>query len=228
MNTATLIQNPTGVRIPELAAFLKNLKRGMKEQSIAAMAADIKAAMRDRYARTEQGIILPADQHKKRALKFWNIYELVNRILRPLDPVYSGVRSGVALSTTADLFTLTTAATAQARILEFLIGGEATASAVNRVALQISTGGATPTNATPEKFNSRSPAATTLFRTGWTTQPTLSGSPLLSLAFNAFGGVIRWVAAPGEEIYLVNGEQLSCRSLSGTSTVSATVIFEEL
>ncbi len=228
MQTATLIRDPYSVKIPELGAYLKRMKRGMKEKAILSMSAEIKNAMRARYAETERGVVLPFEDLKRRSGKFWKVIELINRVLDPLDPVYSGVRNGIALSTTVDLFTLTTAATAQARILEILIGGEATASAVNRVLIQISTGGATPTNVTMEKFNSRSPAATTLFRSAWTTQPTLSGSAIITLAFNAFGGVVRWVAAPGEEIYLVNGEQLSCRSGSGTSTVSSTVVVEEL
>jgi hypothetical protein len=51
---------------------------------------------------------------------------------------------------------------------------------------------------------------------------------MLSLAFNAFGGFVRWVAAPGEEIYYVNSEVVSMRSASGTSVVSSTIVFEEL
>jgi hypothetical protein len=51
------------------------------------------------------------------------------------------------------------------------------------------------------------------------------------LAFNAFGGVIRWVAAPGEEIWSsaggATGEQI-LSSISGTGAVSTHMIFEEM
>lgn len=164
----------------------------------------------------------------ERSRKLWSAIENVNRDFLPDDPVYSGVRGGAALSTTADFFTLTAASAGQLRILELIIGGEATASAVNRVNLSTSTGGSTPTTATPEKFNSRSPAAASQFATGWSTQPTLSGNPEKVYAFNAFGGFIRDVFPPGAEIYLVNSEQQSLRSASGTSTISGTLVWEEL
>lgn len=163
-----------------------------------------------------------------RSKKLWSAYENVNRKFCPDDPVYSVVRSA-ALSTTADHMTFIAGSAAQIRILEIIFGGEATASAVNRIAVQRSTGGTTGGGAiTPEKFNTRSPAATTVVDTTWAAQPTLSGNPALLKAINAFGGFVRWVAAPGEEIYLLNSEQLSIRSQSGTSTFSVTVVFEEL
>lgn len=79
---------------------------------------------------------------------------------------------------------------------------------------------------TPEKFNSRSPAAAGTYGKAGT--QALVGNPMITIAFNAFGGFIRWVAAPGEELYYVNSEVISMRSLSGISTVSSTIIFEEL
>ena len=194
-----------------------------------AFAEPLKQAMRQQYAaciRQTHGESV--DRFLARSHAFWQEYEALNRLYLPDDPVYSGSRGGVTLTTTDDLWTLTSAASAQVRILESFLGGEATTSTVLRFAVQISTGGSTPTNQTPEKFNSRSPAATSLFRTAWTTDPTLSGSALLWHAFNAFGGSDRWVPQPGAEIYLVNGEQLSGRSASGTPVVSAHLIFEEL
>lgn len=162
-----------------------------------------------------------------RSREFWTQYELVNRELCPDDPVYSIINAGVALSTTADNLTFQAAAAGQGRILELIIGGEATASAVNRVSVQRAGTSITSNTAiTPEKFNSRSPAATGVYGKAGT--QSLVGNPMLSLAFNAFGGFIRWVAGPGEEMYYVNSEVISVRSASGTSTVSSTGIFEEL
>jgi hypothetical protein len=158
----------------------------------------------------------------------WSEYEAINRRLIPEDPVYSGTRSGVALSTSADHFTYTSAASGQARLLEVSIGGEATASAVARVGIYNSSSGTTPTNQTMEKFSTRSPAAAGTYATAWSTAPTLNSNPVLWMTFNAFGGGDKWVAQPGAELYVVNGEKVSCRSASGTSTVSSHVIVEEM
>lgn len=189
----------------------------------------LKRAMLDRYAaciRQTRGERREA--FLARSFAFWSEYEAINRNLLPDDPVYSGTRAGVTLTTTDDLWTLTSPGSGQVRVLESYLGGENTASTVVRFAVQISTSGTTPTNQTPEKFNSRSPAAASTFRTAWTTDPTLSGSALVYHAFNTFGGTDRWVPAPGAEIYLVNGEQLSGRSAGGTPIVSAHLIWEEL
>ena len=196
------------------------------------VAEEIKTALRRRYAQEQartrtRGV--RAEDFARRSREFWEEYEDVNRRLLPEDPVYSGTRQGIALSTTADLWTLTVGASGQHRILELFIAGEATASAVARVAVnRPSTAGATPTNQTPEKFSTRSPAAVSTFATAWTTQPTLAANDLITMTFNAFGGSDKFVPQPGAEIYQVNGEQVSSRSRSGTSTVSAHAIWEEL
>jgi hypothetical protein len=163
----------------------------------------------------------------ERSKKSWMLYEKVNRDFCPDDPVFSIINAGTALSTSADNLTFQAAATGQGRILELIIGGEATTSAVNRVYVQRAGTSITSNSAiTPEKFNSRSPAAAGTYGKAGT--QALVGNPMLIFAFNAFGGFIRWVAAPGEELYYVNSEVISMRSASGTSTVSSTGIFEEL
>lgn len=163
----------------------------------------------------------------ERSHKLWTAYEKVNRDFLPLDPVFSIIRNGVALSTTADNMTFQAASAGQGRILEIIIGGEATASAVNRVVIQRAGTSITGNTAiTPEKFNSRSPAAAGTYGQGGT--QALAGNAAKTWAFNAFGGFIRDVFAPGAELYYVNSEVISVRSASGTSTVSSTGVFEEL
>src|SRR5262252_434196 len=76
------------------------------------------------------------DEALERSRKLWTAYEQVNRELCPDDPVYSIVNPGATLSTSADTLTFQAASAGQGRILEIIIGGEATASAVNRVAVQ--------------------------------------------------------------------------------------------
>ncbi len=180
------------------------------------------------------------DEAIERSARFWQRYEQVNRDFLPDDPVYSLTNRGFTLSVTADALTVVSSAGGQARVLEVLIGGEATASAVNRVLLQ--RGGATTTttptafsaastgNITLEKFNSRSPAAAGSY--GSATTAALSTAVAMPFAFNAFGGFIDWKAAPGEEIYIfgdgTNKEWIGLRSASGTSIVSTSAIVEEL
>lgn len=159
---------------------------------------------------------------------FWEEYQALNDLWMPEDPVYAGTRGGITLATTTDAWTYTSPSTGQARILESYVGGENTSSTVGRIALQRSTGGTTATNQTLEKMSTRSPTSVGTFATTWSAQPTLSGVALLFHAFNTFGGTDRWVSAPGEEIYQVNGELLSARSASGTPLVSTHAVLEEL
>lgn len=195
------------------------------------IAEKIKTQMRRVWAR-ENRWKMGWNEYRPLWKEFWSEYEEINRVWIPEDPVYSVTRAGSALSLTVDLWTLTVGTAGQLRILESYISGEAAASAVNRVGIAIATSnGVTPTAFTPEKFSTRSPAAVGTAATSWTTQPTRSTNSKILHAFNAFGGSDRWVPQPGEEIYAVGtgtSEQYSCRSLSGTSTVSAHCIWEEL
>lgn len=224
------------VRMPILEHKLKRVK-DQNRQFLPSISEELKQSLRRNYCRSEiaHGDSGNVNDAFLRSRAFWSRYELVNRVFDPDDPVYSIVRAGVALSTTADNMTFVTAAAGQVRILELIIGGEATSSAVNRVtfARGAATTTTTPTalsTATPEKFNSRSPVAAGSY--GSATTASIASNGILTLAFNAFGGFVRWVAAPGEEIYIfgdgTNKEWLGLRSLSGTSTVSSTGIFEEL
>lgn len=126
------------------------------------------------------------------------------------------------------------AATQLARIVEVFIGGEATSSTVNRMALRrLSTNASTPTDQTPAPLNIYSPAAVAQGYVAATTGPTIAATAhLLNLAFNAFGGIIRWVAAPGEEIYFgtttAPNAQVGLDSISGTGVVSQDIKWEEL
>ena len=121
-----------------------------------------------------------------------------------------------------------------ARINEIFLGGEATASAVNRYVLRrASTEGATPVAQTPAELSSSGPAAQVAAATTWTTEPTTVAAPAAwTAAMNAFGGIIRWVAAPGQEILLTGAveadKQVSLESAAGTSVLSCQLVFEEI
>ena len=127
-----------------------------------------------------------------------------------------------------------TTAASTLRVVEAFIGGEATSSTVNRMALRrLSTNGATPTNQTPAALNPLSAAAVSQGYVAATTGPTIASTQHLgNWALNTFGGIIRWVAAPGEELYATastapNGE-LCLDSISGLGVVSTDLKFEEM
>ncbi len=125
------------------------------------------------------------------------------------------------------------------RILEVFVGGEATSSALAIMVLaRDSTLGATLSNtagATVAALSSGAPnVRATTFDTATTKPQRNAALHLLNLSMNAFGGIIRWVAAPGQEIYQVGsvlnvGEtSFSAFTGSGTPNVSSHLQFEEL
>jgi hypothetical protein len=127
-------------------------------------------------------------------------------------------------------------------IIEVYMGGQATSSAPCLMILsRDSTVGATLTAlSTGESDAAFDPATAALAAppvpfTASTTKPQRSATlGLLNLSFNAFGGVVRWVAAPGEEISMLgNTASLGEVSLShytgGTpGLMGAHIIYEPL
>lgn len=126
----------------------------------------------------------------------------------------------------------TTASTIQ--VNEVTISGEATSSTVNRMAVRrLSTNASTPTDVAPGKLNPLSAAAVTQGYRAATTGPTIASTDhLLHCGINAFGGIYRWVAAPGSELWFTAQTAPSGQgvldSISGTGVVSTTVLFEEM
>ena len=128
----------------------------------------------------------------------------------------------------------TTTAANTIRLVEVFVGGEATSSTVNRMAYRrVSTQVATPTAVTPGGLNPASQASLAAGYVAATTGPTIASTAhLLDLAFNAFGGVIRWVAAPGEELWQIGTAGPNTEgvfdSISGTGVVSSNLKLEEM
>jgi len=168
-----------------------------------------------------------ADEARERAWRFWPQYEQINRDFCPEDPVYSVNLASTALSTTADHIGVEAPTNGTTRLLEVIVGGEATAAAVNRfqIARSAAPFGGGVVAIPCLKFNNKSPAGAGVY--GRAGIQTLTNTVLL-FAFNAFGGFIRWVAPAGAEIYFHNTDIVSLRSVSGTSTITSNFIFEEL
>jgi len=134
-----------------------------------------------------------------------------------------------------------TGSTAAVKIQEIYFGGEAGSSTINRLVVnRPSTGGTYSVTQVPAPLNPYSAAAT-----GWTARGQVGGratcapkvthstADLVDLAFNAYGGVVRWVAPPGAEIIAIgtigtNGELAILSSRAGTGVVSGHVIVEQL
>lgn len=105
-------------------------------------------------------------------------------------------------------------ATQRVNILEIYLGGQAGASSPSIMLLSRDTTiAATVTQQTggtdaPLDASTAALAAPAIVGAVATTKPQRSASAhLLNLSFNAFGGIVRWVAAPGEEISIVGNTQ---------------------
>lgn len=134
----------------------------------------------------------------------------------------------------ASYHAIRTTAASTARIVEVYIGGESTASTVNRMSVRrLSTNANTPTDVAPAALNPLSAAAVSQGYSAATTGPTIAATGhLLNLALNTFAGIVRWMAMPGEELWgtaqtAPNG-QIVLDSISGVGVVSTHIVFEEI
>lgn len=103
-------------------------------------------------------------------------------------------------------------ATQRSNILEVYLGGQAGASTPtfmllardSTVATGTNTNGAGQTDAALDASTAALTAPPVVGNSNATTKPQRSSTlHLLNLSFNAFGGIVRWVAAPGEEISVI-------------------------
>ena len=147
---------------------------------------------------------------------------------------YMIAREGVTPTAGDMLLSLTTGLQEIAKVNEIGVGGEATSSTVNRMAVRRSTTNlVTPTAQTPAKASSTSPAAYTDAATTAGTQPVTAAAPAIwTYALNVFGGLLRWVAAPGQELIIqgatAGNNELSLESAAGAGIISTQIVFEEV
>lgn len=134
--------------------------------------------------------------------------------------------------------------TQRTNISEIYLGGQAGASTPTIMGLgrssQIATGSLTKdTNLLDQALDPATAALAappTVFNLAATNKPQRSTSlgGLLNLSFNAFGGIVRWVAYPGEEISIVGntaslGEVTLSAFTGGTpGLLGAHMVFESL
>lgn len=103
-------------------------------------------------------------------------------------------------------------ATQRTNILEIYLGGQAGSSSPtfmvlardSTVATGTNTNGTGQTDAALDAATAALAAPALTGNSNATTKPQRSSTlHLLNLSFNAFGGIVRWVAAPGEEISVI-------------------------
>lgn len=127
--------------------------------------------------------------------------------------------------------------TQRINVVEVYLGGGATSSTVNFALVARDSTVASGATSNAALVTALDPASAALAApplsqsVGSTTLPQRSSTAkLLALTFNAFGGIVRWVAAPGEELGVLgntasNGE-LSISTSSGAGIMSTHFIFE--
>ena len=129
-------------------------------------------------------------------------------------------------------------ATQRTNIIEVYCGGQASASSVEIMLLShdSTAAGTLVAGSTFDQSLDASTsalAAPVVVGNSATTQPQRSVTAhLLNLTFNAFGGIVRWVAAPGEEISMIGNTQplgeisFSGFTGSGAGPVGSHIIYE--
>lgn len=133
-------------------------------------------------------------------------------------------------------------ASAGLNVIEIYEGGQASASSINimvfaRHSTNISAPGAlaAPVSDGPMDSRTAALAAVPVTAVAATTGPSRTAATTaarLPLAFNAFGGIVRWVAAPGEEWGItgvtVNISESSLSAFSGGSAglMSGMIVYE--
>lgn len=146
--------------------------------------------------------------------------------------------AGLSFSPTVNtaIWVLEVPAGVVAQILEFAFAGEASSSTPMRTRIArdsaIGTGTRTAGSVQRTDQSTVTPGNAAFFSTTYaTTQPTIQAGALNPvLSWNAYGGAIRWLAAPGEEIllqYLSAGQSVECRPDLGTGASSYGVIWLE-
>jgi len=133
------------------------------------------------------------------------------------------------------------AATQRNKISEIMVSGQAGASAVNQMIAAMNSTAATVIVLGTEGRDAPLSAATAALaapaavgRSGTVVAQRSATLHLLQLSFNAFGGIIRWVAAPFHEIDMVGlavntgSFSLSCGPIGTPGLMSSHFIYESL
>lgn len=145
---------------------------------------------------------------------------------------YGAYVRSITPSTTDDNIGVTAGSSKSGKIVEVSWGGESTTTTAMQTRVARSSGqtGAT-TAVTAAKLHPNAPANGMVFESTFaTTQPTLDTGDLFTTSWNSHGGVVRWLAAPGEEFVIIGAATetvISCRNSVGTGVSTYGLVTEE-
>lgn len=127
--------------------------------------------------------------------------------------------------------TTTSGAGSVVGLYEIYAGGGAAASTIANIKVNRSTTGTTPGSAqTLTKIHPASAAHSFFAYATWSVYPALATLSALQLKFNAFAGVVRWVAPPDSQIIVGSqgaASPLSIREVTGSVPIAGHVLLEE-
>lgn len=117
-------------------------------------------------------------------------------------------------------------------IQEAMFGGEVTSSSAmrTRIARDSAVGTGSRTAAGVQRLDQTvtTPGNAAYCSTTYgTTQPTIQAGALVQVSWNANGGFVRWLAAPGEELMLTGANSIEMRQDVGSSQSSYSWIWTE-
>lgn len=139
---------------------------------------------------------------------------------------YSGVVRSLTPSTTDDNWALDAVSAGIGKLKEVSWGGQSTTSTAmeTRVARSNGEAGAQTLGNVANLGGQGNPANDLDFvLTYATTQPALEAADLYAESWNSHGGVVRWLADPDEEIWVITGQtldEISCRNSVGVGVSS--------
>ncbi len=138
---------------------------------------------------------------------------------------------GTILTKTPDLakdnWALDAAADEHGNIWEVKMSGQSVVTTAMETRVARSASGTTPVAGDVQKRHPKSPTNLINFVKSWTGEPTLTAGALFAESWNSHGGVIRWLAAPGEEFVVIGAEQISCRGVVGLGVSTYQVVWDE-
>ncbi len=139
------------------------------------------------------------------------------------------------IATTNFNWNLGFSSTLRATVQETVLGGYASSSTPMQTAIYRTTSGGTTAPAAgnvarlDQTLTTAGNAANFYANAAWSTGPTLAAGALFGTAWNSYGGVVRWLAAPGEEwdLALSATAGIVCSAQNGTGVSSYSVVWTE-
>lgn len=140
---------------------------------------------------------------------------------------YTVTKTATAVAAAADSLTITAPAGRSLKIWAIRTFSAATVAAACEILIARSTAGTTAVAITPTPNNADYAAATFTAASGWTITPTI-GVTIGRVNMTAAGAIESRVFAPGMEIDIPGGGQVSFRAATGTTLVGFDVLVEQI